>query len=428
MHGVRRNLAVVAAAALLAVATTVASAGAQGAPGAAPLAPAQAPTFRVEGRGWGHGVGMSQYGALGRAQRGESAAQILGFYYQGTQLQAGPVPGEVRVWMAGADGANGVVVTAGAQAIGIESDAGVVGWAQAGQSTRLNVSGGALRMGDTIVPGVDRFWLVLEPSSPVTVDPPGLRFNRGILQVLLQPDGSLWVVISNLDMQSYLYGLAEVPSSWPDEVLKVQAIAGRSYAAEKISRSGLLRPDCSCGLVGHQGDQVYVGYEKEAGASGDRWVAAVNATDSLVAAYGGSPIQAFYSSSNGGHTEASEDGFITALPYLRAQPDPDDAVGPDSYWVRDYTQEEMTRWLSASPSTNVGVVERIEIIGPRTPSGRVGRVGPGDQGGVRIIGSAGVARVSGGRFQSVVNGGVFGEGGGYQRSIKSTLFWVNGCC
>jgi stage II sporulation protein D len=145
-----------------------------------------------------------------------------------------------------------------------------------------------------------------------------------------------------------------------------------------------------------------------------------------VATYDGAPIQAFYSSSNGGHTEASEDGFVTALPYLRAVPDPDDAVGPDYRWVRDYSQDELTRWLSAAPETNVGVVLAVEVVGPRTQSGRVSRVGPGDQGGVRITGSAGVARVSGGRFQSVVNRGVFADGHDYRRAIKSTLFTVNG--
>jgi len=434
----RRRISAVAWAALLTTMgwTTVGAVAQSAPPPAAPpapaepapplLAPAQAPAFRIEGRGWGHGVGMSQYGAYGRAQRGQTAEQILGFYYQGTEVQALPMPSGLRIWMAGTPGGTGVVVTAGSQPITIWSDAGPVGWAPAGVSPRITVSGEAMRVADDAYPGITRFWVDLDPNAPITVSPPGYRFNRGRLEVLLRPDGSLWLVITNLDMQSYLHGLAEVPSSWPTEVLRAQAIAGRSYAANKIARSGLDRPDCSCALVGHQGDQVYVGHEKEAGAGGDRWVAAVASTDSLVATYDGAPIQAFYSSSNGGHTEASEDGLSAALPYLRAVPDPDDAVGPDAHWVRDYSQDELTRWLSAFPDTNVGVVLQVEVVGPRTPSGRVSRVGPGDQGGVRIIGTAGVARVSGARFRSVVNQGVAAEGGGYGRSIKSTLFTING--
>jgi stage II sporulation protein D len=39
------------------------------------------------GRGYGHGVGMSQWGALGLAQRGESYDQILRHYYRGTELR-----------------------------------------------------------------------------------------------------------------------------------------------------------------------------------------------------------------------------------------------------------------------------------------------------------------------------------------------------
>src|ERR1044072_3173107 len=44
------------------------------------------PVFILSGHGWGHGVGMSQYGALGRAQDGQGYKDILGFYYDGTSI------------------------------------------------------------------------------------------------------------------------------------------------------------------------------------------------------------------------------------------------------------------------------------------------------------------------------------------------------
>ena len=143
------------------------------------VAVAQAPAFRIEGGGWGHGVGMSQYGAYGRAQRGETAEQILGFYYQGTQVQALPMPAGLRIWMAGIDGGNGVVVTAGSQPITIMSDAGPVGWAPAGVSPRITVSGGAMRVADDVYPGLNRFWVDLDPGSPITVEPTGLPLQPG---------------------------------------------------------------------------------------------------------------------------------------------------------------------------------------------------------------------------------------------------------
>ena len=68
----------------------------------APTTPAAvtATTFLVSGRGWGHGVGMSQYGALGYAQEdGWTYDQILGHYYTGAQLGPSPVA-RVRVLVA----------------------------------------------------------------------------------------------------------------------------------------------------------------------------------------------------------------------------------------------------------------------------------------------------------------------------------------
>jgi SpoIID/LytB domain protein len=382
-------------------------------------------SFHVEGGGWGHGVGMSQYGAYGRAQQGQSAEQILNFYYSGTQVQTLPMPSGLRIWVGESDGGNGVIVTAGSQPMVIRSAVGVVGSAGPGVSPRITVSNGQLRVADDVVAGVDRFWIDLDPSSPVTVVPTGEQFGRGRLEVILV-DGSLRIVVSNLTMQSYLYGLAEMPSSWPAEALRAQAIGARSYAVEKISRSGLDRADCSCSLVGTQGDQVYAGMGKETGPSGDRWVAAVNSTDGQVVTYDGAPVQAFYSSSNGGYTETSQDGFVTALPYLTAQPDPFDSAGPDFHWSRDYSQAELSRWLAAASDTNVGTVLALSVLEPLTPSGRVGRVQADGRGGIRIVGTAGTRQVSGQRFQSVVNNGVFGEGGGYERSMKSSLFSLDG--
>jgi stage II sporulation protein D len=53
-----------------------------------PVAPPQEPrpSLLVIGRGFGHGVGMSQWGAHAMALRGMSYRQILGHYYRGTSL------------------------------------------------------------------------------------------------------------------------------------------------------------------------------------------------------------------------------------------------------------------------------------------------------------------------------------------------------
>src|SRR3954471_7931926 len=75
-----------------ALAATVVCALLASAPGAC-----AASTFTVRGAGFGHGVGMSQYGALGYAQHGAGYAEILGHYYSGTALGTAPVGRQVRV-------------------------------------------------------------------------------------------------------------------------------------------------------------------------------------------------------------------------------------------------------------------------------------------------------------------------------------------
>ncbi len=54
----------------------------------------------VTGRGWGHGVGMVQWGAYGKALRGVSASDILASYYGGLRPKDFPEPGLIRVRVA----------------------------------------------------------------------------------------------------------------------------------------------------------------------------------------------------------------------------------------------------------------------------------------------------------------------------------------
>ena len=65
----------------------------------AKVLPRATPTFVISGRGWGHGVGMAQWGAYGYAQRGWTYDKILAHYYTGTTLGPAPVA-RVRVMLA----------------------------------------------------------------------------------------------------------------------------------------------------------------------------------------------------------------------------------------------------------------------------------------------------------------------------------------
>src|SRR5439155_15834638 len=81
---------------LLALVLVLAATGAAPSAQARVLAPAGPnPTFVITGHGWGHGVGLSQYGAYGYAQHDFAYPEILAHYFPGTQL--GTAGGKVRV-------------------------------------------------------------------------------------------------------------------------------------------------------------------------------------------------------------------------------------------------------------------------------------------------------------------------------------------
>lgn len=103
--------------------------------------------------------------------------------------------------------------------------------------------------------------------------------------------------------EEYLMRIKEVPESWPMEVLKAQAVAARTYAVKWI-RDGR-GPICTT-----QSCQVASNPPKT-GA----WVTAVRATRGVVATYNGAPINAWYSSTNGGFTLSSQSVWGGATPY-----------------------------------------------------------------------------------------------------------------
>ena len=118
-------------------------------------------------------------------------------------------------------------------------------------------------------------------------------------------------------MDKYLWGIAEVPASFPAAALQAQAIAARTYAAKRADRVLMPTP----------ADQNWNGWKKETegtnGAWGLKWKAAVDATSGRVVAdaVSGALIDAFYSSSMGGHTEDERYVWGVEAPFLRAVDD-----------------------------------------------------------------------------------------------------------
>jgi SpoIID/LytB domain protein len=183
-----------------------------------------------------------------------------------------------------------------------------------------------------------------------------------------------------------------MPSGWPADALRAQAVAARTFATWRVRRNGI-RPSCDCHVTDGAGDQVYVGWSKEIGVDGDRWVAAVDATAGEVVTYDGGVIQAFYAASDGGYSEDVEDVWhggnpAYAIPYLRGVCDPGEytSANPWTDWTRSFTASTVS--LRLGPYTGgIGTISRFTDV-RRGESGRiVSAVARGSGGSARVTGT-----------------------------------------
>jgi SpoIID/LytB domain protein len=200
------------------------------------------------------------------------------------------------------------------------------------------------------------------------------KYRYGQLQFRVIKDkllGNRLEIINSVRLQDeYLWGIGEVPSSWPLAALQAQAIASRTYA---LAKSLKIRTACSCHLYGSISDQSFVGYSKEIEAIyGQFWKSAVDSTVGQIITYDGLPIMAYFSSSTGGATETSEHAWGTATPYTMSVPDTASAdikLNPKfATWSRQITQSVIAaafllpdvvslQVLSLNP---VGTVDQIQ--------------------------------------------------------------------
>jgi peptidoglycan hydrolase-like amidase len=313
------------------------SIGAANASGAA-VVPA---AFSIKGSGFGHGAGMSQYGAQGMGLDGKSATEILTHYYQGTAvvpfaltsptIRVGLIQDRSAVAVRGefvpgtnTGGAFNVIIDGGSP-MAIASGA-IATFTTVGVQTQVSSNGAVLGTGNTIGLNWNNIDTVLNVKGGI--DPVSAtaslgstscapnscsgRYRYGTLDLKSGAfdDAIIDIAVVNTLRISdeYLYGLGEVPSSWTDAAMQAQAIAARSYAARKTAtRSG-----CNCQIYSSTLDQAFVGYSKEIATSGNRWVAAVNATivdanTALVVTYNNSIISTYYSSSTGGKTQPTSE-------------------------------------------------------------------------------------------------------------------------
>jgi stage II sporulation protein D len=269
-------------------------------------------TFVVTGHGWGHGVGMSQYGAYGYAQKGVAYNKIVLHYFPGTELGDAPVS-KVRV-----------LLTSGVAKLPIGS----------ASDFRVRDATGALHditAGNyTLTPALK---LKVDGDATARALPGPLTFQPGSapLQLKHQYRGTVQVdvvsgklrAINIVGLEQYLYGVvpSEMPYTWLPEALKAQAVVARSYAlATRRTGAFDLYPDTR--------SQVYLGIEHEKPSTN----AAVDATAGKVVLYQGQVAKTFFFSTSGGRTASAEDVWGESVPYLVSVPDPYDTISPYHNW------------------------------------------------------------------------------------------------
>jgi SpoIID/LytB domain protein len=282
------------------------------------------PRFEFTGNGYGHGVGMSQIGAKARAVSGESATAILNYYYKDVLIAPYVDTHTIRVNIAHLVKTIAFTThTPGARIDVFEGDIG-----NATESMPVTSFATKKRATFTIASMPKQKvltlrWIGENPIITMTQGSAVTKYKYGYITIKVLK-GAL-VVTNTLSLRDeYLWGISEVPSSWPAAALEAQAIASRSYALSKL---GLIRPSCDCQVYSHISDQNFVGYSKESEPRfGQLWKDAVSRTiidtsTSLVVLSNGKPAQTYFFSSSGGATQTTRDAWGEATAFTQSVPD-----------------------------------------------------------------------------------------------------------
>jgi len=324
-------------------------------------------SFTVAGHGFGHGRGMSQYGARGAALAGLTSTQVLDFYYPGTAVASLATGNQIRVRLMAVPAAAVTVYGASGLRVRDVATGGVTNLTDTAALARYRVvaDAAALRVQHS-ADGGSTWGAVTSGAGPMSFEgPPAVRVAypdgtsrdyEGAVAGVRTGDTTV-AGVNTLSMERYLNGVVprEMPASWPAVALQVQAVAARTYAAYGRAHiaAGAAWDTCdttACQVYG--GLRLYQGGTvtnlQPASSTG-----AVTATANRVRTYGGAPILAQFSSSNGGWTVADPN-----LPYLVAKADPYDAVdNPRANWTGTLPAATVQGCFPA-----VGTLDRIAVL------------------------------------------------------------------
>lgn len=326
-----------------------------------PAGASAAPMQVIRGAGFGHGIGMSQYGAYGMAQQGWSYQRILGHYYKGTKLGQAPSR-PVRVLLQASDPfvrVSGATKGPGGMAL----SPGVTHIVRPASGRRLALYAGGKRLGTYSAPlSLSRGGQPLRLLGAAIQGVSNGRY-RGSLDLYPGSSGGV-TVVNALPIDDYVQGVVagEMPSSWDADALRTQAVTARTYALTTRKTGDIFDqyPDTR--------SQMYKGVSSETASTN----AAVRRTAGQIVTYGGEPATTFYFSTSGGRTENIENSFIGAppKPWLKSIADPYDTISPKHRWSVRMSNARMGALLG-SP----GTLRRVEVlsrgVSPRVVRARV---------------------------------------------------------
>jgi len=337
------------------------------------------------GKGWGHGIGLSQWGAQGWAEGATgvrlNGEQIVQHYFPlaslGTQPETKPFRVLISYPSTGCVGRtiwnSAQMSSAGGMRLVNDADPSVVYLETApNQPVRFGVYAGSVLVavdvwsGRTVFAGENNSLTLIPKQSwdPIGVREKGLEY-RGNILVQVRDAGMLRVV-NYVNSDDYMKGAlpGEMPSRWEMEALRAQAITARTYVAWRQATGG----DRTWDVLDDIADQCYGGHSFES----PRTSAAVESTKAAILTYAGQPIRALYSSANGGITEnvgclieAEKVGgtwqCADGWPYLSVVPDPAEALAYDNFggspylhWVRSFSAATVRREILTDYGIDIG--------------------------------------------------------------------------
>lgn len=349
----------------------------------------------VKGHGFGHGVGMGQYGAYGYAKHGADYRFILGHYYAGTTIGQLTGPRVVRVLLDISGGDVGFSGAAGACGKALDPE----------REYRARRSGARVSLRSSSGRALAACGRRLRTAGNGRVEIAGAGAYRGALEVVpTDSDVGSLNAINAVPVDQYVKGVIanEMPPSWPRAALRAQAVAARSYALSvQAGGNGF-------DLYDDTSSQIYKGISSETAQTNE----AANATAGQVVMYGAEVAQTYFSACSGGYTESVQNVFFgPAIPYLVGVPDPYDHYCPLHTWKLRFSEPQISAKLGRYLD---GRLKRV-VVTKRGASPRIVWA--------RLHGTGGVTTIRGDRlasalgaydrwmsFRKLVNGKVVGGG------------------